>query len=212
MGENTGLHKRRAEIASGLPVTELAKLFRTNILNVRRKLAGVKPIGDRAGDPVYDICDAAQMLVKPNIDIAEYIKTMRPNDVPAALQKQFWDAQLGRQKFEENAGHLWRTEKVQLAMADLLKIVRQQLQLLADTVERETSLTPEQRAVINRIADDVQDSTYKKMVGHFSNYTPEDERDPVFEHGPPAQHVDFGDEDDGGEEPASAESDEWGGL
>jgi hypothetical protein len=192
--ESTGLHKRRAELASGLPVTELATLFRTNRQNVRKKLAGVKPIGDRAGDPVYDIYDAAQVLVKPNVDLAEYIKTMRPNDVPPALQKQFWDGQLGRQKFEELAGNLWRTEKVQLAMADLLKIVRQQIQLMSDTVERETGLTEEQRKIIFGISDNVQDSLHKAVLNHFQNYTPVDERDPVFEHGPPAQNIDTGDD------------------
>lgn len=185
MGENTGLHKRRAEIASGLPVTELAKIFRTSILNVRRKLADVKPIGERAGDPVYDIAEAAEWLVKPKVDLAAYIKTLRPADVPVALQKQFWDAQLGRQKFEEQAGHSWRTEKVQEAIGDVLKVVRQKVRLFTDTVDRESTLTEEQRAIVTRLSDELLEDMYKGVLEHFQDYDDTNERDDIYENGPP---------------------------
>lgn len=214
MGENTGLHKRRAEIASGLPVTELAKIFRTNNLNVRRKLASVKPIGERAGDPVYDIADAAACLVKPRVDLAEYIKTLRPADVPVALQKQFWDAQLGRQKFEEQAGQLWRTEKVQTAVGDVFKVVRQKVRLFADAVDRESALNEEQRVILTRMSDELLEDMFKAVVEHFTDYDSSEERDDIYENGPPAaaplpDEV-TGDEPDETEEPAA--DDGWGGL
>lgn len=204
MGENTGLHKRRAEIASGLPVTELAKLFRTSLLNVRRKLANVRPIAERAGDPVYDIAEAAEWLVKPKVDVAEYIKSLRPADVPVALQKQFWDSQLGRQKFEENAGHLWRTEKVQMAVGDLFKVIRQKVRLFSDSVERETALSEEQRVIITRMADELLEDMYKAVVEHFADYDATEERDDIYENGPPAPKQPVDDEDGG--------DDGWGGL
>lgn len=209
MGENTGLHKRRAEIASGLPVTELAKIFRTNILNVRRKLASVKPIGERAGDPVYDIADAAACLVKPRVDLGEYIKTLRPADVPVALQKQFWDSQLGRQKFEENAGQLWRTEKVQTAVGDVFKVVRQKVRLFSDSVDRESALTEEQRAIITRMADELLEDMFKAVVEHFSDYDASAERDDIYENGPPkADAPGEADEPEEGAEPEEAASDD----
>lgn len=203
MGENTGLHKRRAEIAGGLPVTELAKIFRTNVLNVRRKLAGVKPIGDRMGDPVYDIADAAEWLVKPKVDIAEYIKALRPGDVPVALQKQFWDAQLGRQKFDEQAGHSWRTEKVQTAFGDVFKIVRQKVRLFTDTVDRESTLSEEQRVIVTRLADELLESAYRSVLEHFEDYDGSGERDDIYENGPPQPKTAPDDE---------ADDDGWGGL
>lgn len=207
MGENTGFHKRRAEIASGLPVTELAKIFRTNVLNVRRKLAAVKPIGDRMGDPVYDIADAAEWLVKPKVDIAEYIKALRPGDVPVALQKQFWDAQLGRQKFDEQAGHSWRTEKVQTAFGDVFKIVRQKVRLFTDTVDRESTLSEEQRAIITRLADELLEGAYRSVLEHFEDYDATGERDDIYENGPP-QPKTAPDEDKNEDK----DDDEWGGL
>lgn len=214
MGENTGLHKRRAEIASGLPVTELAKIFRTNNLNVRRKLASVKPIGERAGDPVYDIADAAACLVKPRVDLAEYIKTLRPADVPVALQKQFWDAQLGRQKFEEQAGQLWRTEKVQTAVGDMFKVVRQKVRLFADAVDRESALNEEQRVILTRMSDELLEDMFKAVVEHFTDYDSSEERDDIYENGPPAPEPlpdeVTGDGPDEPEEPAA--DDGWGGL
>ena len=199
MGENTGLHKRRAEIAGGLPVTELAKIFHTSILNVRRKLADVRPIGERSGDPVYDIAEAAEWLVKPKVDLAEYIKTLRPADVPVALQKQFWDAQLGRQKFEELAGHSWRTEKVQTAIGDVLKVVRQKVRLFSDTVDRESTLNEEQRVILQRLSDELLEDMYKGVLEHFRDYDDTNERDDIYENGPPTPPaLDEADDDFGG--------------
>lgn len=178
-------HKIRHEIMAGLPITALANMFRTSRQNVRRKLAGIKPVGDRHGDPIYDIAEAAQCLVKPQVDLAAYIKTLRPVDVPVALQKQFWDGQNGRLKYMEEAGDLWRTAKVQYLIGELFKLIRQRVQLLADTVERQTGLTDAQRKIITGISDAMLIDLSHTITEAFKGYEAKDERDDALENGPP---------------------------
>lgn len=187
--------ERKSFIMEGVPVTTLADMFRTTRQVVRRKLADVKPIGFRDGNPMYDIAEAASWLIKPRVDLAEYIKTLRPNDVPVALQKQFWDAQNGRLKYMTEAEQLWHTVKVQMAVGELFKLVRQRVQLLADTVERQTGLTDEQRRIIEGISDAMLEDLHASVVEHFKDYKLDGERDDVFENGPPSM-VSLDDEDD----------------
>lgn len=194
-----GLHQIRSEIMTGLPITELAKMFRTSNQNVRRKLASVKPVGERAGDPIYNIADAAPFLVKPQIDLEEYIKTLRPVDMPVAIQKQFWDSQNGRLKFMQDAEHLWHTVKVQHVIGELYKVVRQRVQLMADTVERQVGITDEQRKIIQGISDGMLNDLHDSVIEHFKDFKLEGERDDIFENGVPMAQVapdDIADDDD----------------
>ena len=132
----------------GVPVSLLADMFHTSRQNVRHKAGRRETDRIPRRKPLYDIAHAAERLVKPKVDLAAYIKTLRPADVPVALQKQFWDAQNGRLKYMTDAEDLWHSVKVQMAIGDLFKLIRQRVQLLADTVERQTGLTDEQRRII----------------------------------------------------------------
>lgn len=183
--EPKGMHEFRRQLQQGVSATFLAEMFHVSPHVIRRKINSLKPVGERGGDPIYDLAEAAQYLVKPRVDLAEYIKNLRPQDAPVALQKQFWDSQNGRLKYMLEAGELWRTEAVQHLVGDLYKLIRQRMQLLADTIERETSLTDEQRAIITRTADDTLISLTQTITEAFSDYEASKERDDVFENGPP---------------------------
>lgn len=184
--EVKGFHKRRAEMQEGVSCTFLAEAFHVSPHVVRRKLNSLKPVGERGGDPIYDLAEAAQYLVKPRVDLAAYIKNLRPQDVPVALQKQFWDSQNGRLKYMQEAGELWRTEAVQHLVGDLYKLIRQRVQLLADTVERQTGLTDEQRRIIMAISDNMLIDLSASIKEAFTEYEQQhSERDDVYENGPP---------------------------
>lgn len=188
-------------LMQGLPVSTLARLFRLERDTIRRKIADLKPIGERKGVPLYNIADVAERVVTPKVDLEAYLKKLRPQDMPQAIQKSFWDAQNGRLKFMQDAGHLWRTERVQQTIAELFKIVRQRTLLFADTVERQTSLTEDQRRVIQAMADGLLDDMHAAIVENFKNSPVEGGRDDIFENGPPKANV-----------AEDEEEDEWGGL
>lgn len=203
----TGESDTRAERAvmfGGLTTTQLSKVFRKDIKTTRRAIATVKPIGQRGGADIYDIADAAPYLCKPHgDDLANVIKNLTPREVPVVLQKPFWAAQNERLKYQEAAGVLWKQTAVQDAVTDLLKIVRQNVQLMTDTVERQTGLTPDQRTIINNIADGTLLGIYEEIKKHFANYDALGQRDSVLEEGPSsaygqAPEADTGfDEEDG---------------
>lgn len=153
------------EVLGGVSATWLAKLFRMDYKTAVTKLASCPELGRGRGNVVlYDVAQAAGYLVKPKVNVEEWIKTLRPADLPAYLQKDFWEAQNKRQQYEENAGDLWRTEKVVEVFADTFKLIKETMQLWADHVERKEGLSSEQRGVILQLVDGLQQELHKKLV------------------------------------------------
>jgi hypothetical protein len=93
---------------------------------------------------------------------------------------------------------------VQQVVAGLFKTVRQRIVLFADTVERQTSLTEEQRRIVQAMGDGLLDDIHRAIIEQFKNYDPESDRDEIFENGPPSSTI----HSDGGGE----EDDPFGGL
>lgn len=162
------------ELFSGLSVTKLALGFRMTQESIRRKLAGVEPIGYYKGAPRYDVFEAAQVLVKPKID-ARFLRSLRPKDLPAGLQKDFWNAQNARLKFEEEAGDLWRTERVRQAFGLVFKAIRQSLTLVPDTLERQMGLSNEQRDAVQAMMDKLMEDVHTEISKYFEHFQYNDE-------------------------------------
>ncbi len=184
--EDIGYRQVYDWLMKGLPVSTISRLFRMEVDTVRRKIRDLKPVGERNGYPTYNVADAAEFLVQPKVDLEAYLKKLRPQDMPQGIQKQFWDAQNGRLKFMADAGHLWRTDRVQHVIADAFKVVRQRVLLLADTVDRQTGLTEEQRNIVQNMADGLLNDLHNAIIDHFKNMPPDMERDEIFEKGPPS--------------------------
>ncbi|MGH8074296.1 MAG: DUF1441 family protein [Lysobacter sp.] len=159
------------EFFDGMTVPRLAQLFRLDRRTVTEKLRPLRPTGDRRGAPTYQVVDAAPYLVEPIVDIAKYLAEAGPGDLPAALQAQYWNAQNSMLKFKENSGDLWRTSQVLEVLIGAFRSLTQSLRLLADRVEAQTGLTPEQRAIIEKeISDKALDMLRKKLVDDFELY------------------------------------------
>lgn len=152
-------------VVGGVSVPWLMKAFRMGRTTVERKLRGLEPIGKgKHGTPIYDLPEAASYLVNPRVKIEDYIKSIKPDQLPEKLREAYWSAKLKSQRWEEKAGHLWRTERVLERFSDILQSMRQKLQLIPDRVERASGLTNEQRAIVTAVVDDVQDEIYKELV------------------------------------------------
>lgn len=159
------------EFFDGMTVPRLAQLFRLDRRTVSEKLRPLRPTGERRGAPTYHVVDAAPYLVEPIIDIEEYLKNIGPGDLPAALQAQYWNAQNGKLKYKEQAGDLWRTQQVLEVFTGAFRSLSQSLRLLADRVEAQTGLTPEQRAIIEKeISDKALNTLRKRLIDDFEVY------------------------------------------
>jgi hypothetical protein len=131
---------------------------------IKKKLKDCPPLFRRKAGFVYDLKTAAQYLVVPVFDAENYLKTMKSSELPTHLQDEFWSAQIKRQKWEENAAHLWRTESVIEVLGDVMQNIKFAMQLWPDVVERASGLTQEQRKMLTQMADAMQAEIHKKLL------------------------------------------------
>lgn len=174
---DTGVHdeQTKAMLFDGASISQLAALFGSDNRTIAKKIQGLSACGRRKGHPIYSVKDAAAFLVTPNIDIEAAIRKMRPEDLPAALQREYWSAQRARLAFEEDQGDLWRTQDVIEHFAKVFKTLRTVLVLLPDTVERDAIMTDRQKSVVQTLIDTALKDLHKTLVQEF-----EHEPDRVF--------------------------------
>lgn len=155
-----------ADVYGGVSANWLAQVFGHDKNTIAKKLAAanVEVVGRRLGGPLYRIPDAAAYLVKPKVDLTTYIKSLRPNDLPPMLNDAYWAAMLKRQKWEENAGDLWRTEDVLAVFGDLAIMFKTTVNLWVEEVERIDGITQEQRATLTKQSDKLLEQVYELMV------------------------------------------------
>jgi len=105
---------------------------------------------------------------------------LRPEDLPPKINSAFWDAQAKRQKVEEVAGDLWRTEDVRDVLGNLFQTIKFTVQLWGDQIERMHGLSPEQRQALTVATDQLQKDIFEQLVenARLRRTLPEKERLP----------------------------------
>ena len=153
----------------GVTVAWLAQVFELDQTVVKKKLRFCKPLRIKARGKTmqtvyYDIKEAARFLVVPEVSTADVLRELKNGQLPQALQNSVWDALLKRQTWEERAGQLWRTEKVREVLGTTFQTIKFTTQLWAETVERQTALSQEQRALIVEMSDALLAEIYGNLV------------------------------------------------
>lgn len=143
-----------SDIVSGASINQLAELFAMDRRTVTDRLRGLNPSGTRASHPIYKISDAAPLLLEVGAG------TRRA----AEREKDYWDAQLKKQKFEENAGDLWRTDKVIEIFAQVFKQFRESTVVFIDALEHESGLPPEVIVKAKTFGDTLLNDTRAKLL------------------------------------------------
>lgn len=151
-------------VKQGVTVNWLASVFGKTTEWVRQRLVDCPPLSQHGKSFRYDIKVAAEYLVDPKVDINTYLRQMKSTDLPASLQKEIWDARLKRQKWEAAAGDLWHTQDVMAVLSSTFAIVKSTIQLWPDTVERQEGLTDDQRKLLIRLGDTLQDEVYHGLL------------------------------------------------
>jgi len=166
-------------IYEGASISQLGQLFGLDNRTVSAKLGmRVQPCGKRHGYPIYSVRDAAPFLVEQDLAlddlelIAAYVQQLDPTRLPRQLTKEFWQAMLNKQKYEEQAGDLWRTEKVIEVFGELAKNIRTVLVLARDTVNNQAELSPRQHQVLGQVIDGILEELHAAVVKQCSAPTP----------------------------------------
>jgi hypothetical protein len=166
-------------------MAQIAQLFNTDAKTLPKRLRGVVPKGTRRGYKVYNIAEAAAMLVRPGYEIEDFIRQMSPQELPPLLSKEFWNGQNSRINYEKAMGHLWPTEDVVGAFGEILNVVRMTVLLVADDVDREAGLTEPQRLIIRRIMDAMISTMQENIEEKFKEYHANRDISPAV--GPPVE-------------------------
>lgn len=151
-------------LMDGVTLDHLALIFAKDRRSVQSIMRNVQPYGYRKNNPVYSIAEASRYLMEPMVDIEQYIKKLRPNDLPPMLLKEFWAGQLNKQKFDLQASRLWPTDKVLAVFADVFKKLKQGILLFSDTIEAKTELTEKQRQLLNGLADGLLVELHRTLI------------------------------------------------
>lgn len=166
MATRTKPQEHLQALFDGCSISELAAVFNKDKRTVSEKIRNVKPSGSRDGFPIYHLREAASALADPVSpeQIEEYIKQLRPNDLPPYLLKEFWAGQLTKQKFELNDASLWPTEDVMRVLAAVFKNLKTGILLFADTIEAKTDLSDKQRKLLNELSDGLLVELHRTLV------------------------------------------------
>lgn len=165
----------KALLFEGASISQLGRLFGMDNRTVASKIHAVDPVGRRAGNPIYAVKDAAPFLVETQLDINDievvinYVRKLNHTNLPKMLTKEFWAAMTAKQRFEENAGDLWRTEQVVEAYSELVNTIRMPLVLAIDTVQAEVELSERQRQLMSALIDNLLGELSNAVIKQFGS-------------------------------------------
>lgn len=163
-GSEEQVHMTVSDALHGVTTSWISQVFSMDPGTVKQRLKDCPPLHRRKTGFVYDLKVAAGYLVKPNLDIESYLKTMKVSELPIRLQEAYWSAMQKRQQWEERAGHLWRTESVIEVLGDVFQTIKFTMQLWPDNIERTKGLTPELREMLTGMFDEMQKELHHKLV------------------------------------------------
>lgn len=172
--------RAKSELFGGVTVTDLSYLFHMDRRTIMGKISEVSPCGfNSRGGELYQIDKVAPFLIPPisnPAQIDEAITRMNPRDLPPILLKEYWNGKRARQRYEEDEGDLWRTDRVIQVVGSAFKTVRMNLLLIPDVLERRNALTDRQREEVRAIIDETLSTMRDELVNEFSNDDGQDDR------------------------------------
>lgn len=127
-----------SELLRGASINQLSQLFELDRRTVADRLRGVTPSGRRSTFPIYRIADVAELLVSGYMSEEQLTEAQKRQR--ADKEKDYWDARLKEQKFLENQGDLWRTDKVIEVLSTVFKEFREAMVQFVDKIEHESDL------------------------------------------------------------------------
>ncbi len=170
----------------GATASELSQLFDLPVSRVTARLAGRVAPMTAAGQsaPRWNVKEAAVYLVNPKLDVGELLRTLNPSKLPPKLQAAFWAAQMDRVAFEQLQGELYNATRVREMLSSFCKPMRMTILMAKDEVASRTTLTPQQRVIIQEIMDSLLCQLRDGILKAFEGYEPPDD-----EHGRPIDEV-----------------------
>lgn len=151
----------------GANISQLAILFGLDNRTVSEKIHECPPTGSRNGTAVWKVKVAAPYLIKPILEVEDYIRKMHPSELPKTLSKEYWAAQKSRNDVLKMEGDLWDTERVIKAIGSIFKLIKVATKVMNDQVDAQAELTVAQRRIIKGLNDSLLNQLYNEVTEAF---------------------------------------------
>ena len=143
---------------------QIARLLHMDPMTVKRRLTNCTPAGSvGAGRPVYYFHEAIPYLVKPKMDLATYLRTLNPTDMPNSINKTFWEAERIKNKVLIETGEAWHDRDVLDVLGRVFMMFKDRLPLITEGM-REAGLTDTQSDKLSAFVDQLQQNLHHDLV------------------------------------------------
>lgn len=133
---------------------------------VQKRLRKVKPVGYGSGGsrrPLYDFREALEHILKPKMDLATYIKTLNPGDLPNQINKAFWEAERTKNKTLIETGEAWPTSSVLQVLGQVFMMIKDRIPLITENM-RDLGLTDSQSKELMAMCDQFREDLHKALI------------------------------------------------
>lgn len=148
-------------------VNFLANVFGMHRNTVIKRLARC-PVADyavrgRSRQALYDFKTACDYLANPRIDVAQWIKSQRVQDLPQHISDQFWKAMRSKQAWEREAGHLWHTQDVIDVFGKVFMLIKETTQTWVEKLPGKATMSNEQYNAFRKLVLDLLNEIHAEL-------------------------------------------------
>jgi hypothetical protein len=140
-------------LEQGMTARQLARAFSMDTTAVARRLSAVVPSGQRDGQHIWRLRDAAPELCAPPADMVARVIRMNHTDLPPKLRKEYWDGQKAQLAVLNEEGRIWRSDAVLSYVGAAFRSIRMQVALIPDVLAKRAELTDEQAQIVQEAVD-----------------------------------------------------------
>lgn len=145
-------------------VSFLASVLRKDKRTIERKLAGVAPVAREGKSDLYDFSQACEAVFRSETGLsAKALASLDPTQLPPITQAAFWGAQKQRIAVYREAGDLWRSDEIEMALDAIIKVFRDSLVALPDKLKAAGKSGKTHQDVAYAILEAVEDQASKSV-------------------------------------------------
>lgn len=148
-------------MALAFSISEIARELGADRKTVSRRLAeaGVQPIGERQGYPVYSLQGVVDALGDRKSSGAE------PDKMKPFERKAWFQSELARLELETAKGDLMKREDVVTVVGAIFGAMVKELETLSDRAERDLRIKPELVEYIRRAVREIRENMNRAANG-----------------------------------------------
>lgn len=131
---------------------------------VEKRLIGVAPVERRGKSDLYAFPEACKAIFRSETGLsAKALADLDPTQLPPITQAAFWNAQKQRIAVYREAGDLWRSDEIEMALDAIIKVFRDSLLALPDKIKAAEKAGETHQDVSYAILEAVENTAAKSI-------------------------------------------------